>query len=59
MIAESALALALDHTRLPDHGQRGGVLTSATAFGDVLVERLEKSGEFEFESRVLDQRRVY
>lgn len=59
MIAESALALALDHSHLPEHGQRGGVLTTATALGDVLVDRLEKSGEFKFESRVMDDKKVY
>jgi short subunit dehydrogenase-like uncharacterized protein len=59
MIAECALGLALDHSRLPTHGQRGGVLTTATALGDVLVERLEKSGEFKFESRVMDNKKVY
>ena len=40
MLAESALSLALDGDRLPD---RAGVLTPATALGDVLVERLRKA----------------
>ena len=40
ILCESALALILDHQRLPPLGQRGGVLTPATALGDVLVERL-------------------
>ena len=40
MLAESALSLALDDSRLPD---RSGVLTPATAMGDVLVERLRKA----------------
>ena len=37
MLGESALGLALDRDRLPP---RAGVLTPATALGDVLVERL-------------------
>ena len=40
MLAESALALALDGDRLPE---RAGVLTPATALGDVLLERLQKA----------------
>jgi short subunit dehydrogenase-like uncharacterized protein len=43
MLSQSALALALDSDRLP--GQpRGGVLTPATAMGDVLVDRLRRAG---------------
>jgi short subunit dehydrogenase-like uncharacterized protein len=41
MLGESALALVLDGDRLPD---RAGSLTPATAFGDVLVERLRAAG---------------
>lgn len=41
MLAESALALALDEDRLP---RRAGVLTPATAIGDVLVDRLRAQG---------------
>ena len=41
MLGESALALALDGDRLP---QRAGVLTPATAIGDVLVARLRAQG---------------
>ncbi len=40
MLAESALALALNGDRLPGHV---GVLTPATAMGDVLIERLQKA----------------
>ena len=40
MIAESALALALEHDKLPVLGKKGGVLTPMTALGDVLIERL-------------------
>jgi short subunit dehydrogenase-like uncharacterized protein len=41
MMGESALCLALDRDRLP---ARAGVLTPATAMGDVLVERLRAAG---------------
>lgn len=40
-VCEAALALALDEARLP---RRGGVLTPASAFGDVLIERLRAAG---------------
>lgn len=41
MLGEAALALALDHPRLPD---RAGSLTPAAGLGDVLVERLRAAG---------------
>ena len=41
LLGESALCLALDADRLPEGG---GVLTPATAMGDVLMERLRLSG---------------
>ena len=41
MLGQSALCLALDTPRLPE---RAGVLTPATAMGDVLVERLRDHG---------------
>ena len=41
MFGQSALALALDGERLP---AGGGVLTPATAMGDVLAERLRAAG---------------
>ena len=40
-LCESALALAGDHKKLPEGG---GFLTPATAFGDVLVERMRTRG---------------
>ena len=48
MIAECALALALDFDRLPPLSKTGGPLTPATALGHVLVERLEATGSFSF-----------
>ncbi|MGO9829748.1 MAG: saccharopine dehydrogenase family protein [Myxococcaceae bacterium] len=43
-LCESALALAVDTSRLPGGVGRGGVLTPATGLGDVLVERLRAQG---------------
>lgn len=49
MVAESALCLALDRDRLPE---RYGVVTTAEAMGDRLLERLRAAGlRFEIESR--------
>jgi short subunit dehydrogenase-like uncharacterized protein len=42
MLGESGLCLAFDFDRMP---QRAGVLTPATAMGDVLVERLRAAGQ--------------
>ncbi|EIN06379.1 hypothetical protein PUNSTDRAFT_136243 [Punctularia strigosozonata HHB-11173 SS5] len=53
MISEAALALALEHDKLPAMGQEGGVLTPMTALGDVLVDRFKRSGRFEIESEVI------
>jgi short subunit dehydrogenase-like uncharacterized protein len=43
-VCESALALALDGSRLPGGVARGGLLTPATGLGDVLASRLRESG---------------
>ncbi|EKM53778.1 uncharacterized protein PHACADRAFT_260290, partial [Phanerochaete carnosa HHB-10118-sp] len=53
MISEAALALLLSRAELPDVAREGGVLTPASALGDVLVKRLQNSGRFEFESEVI------
>ncbi|OBZ69645.1 hypothetical protein A0H81_10198 [Grifola frondosa] len=53
MISECALALLLDKASLPTFAQGGGVLTPASAFGEVLVKRLEASGRMHFESAVV------
>lgn len=42
MLAEAALALAVDRERLPD---RAGILTPATALNGVLVDRLRAAGQ--------------
>jgi short subunit dehydrogenase-like uncharacterized protein len=44
MVCEAALALALDGERLPHAGSLGGVLTPATALGEVLAGRLRQAG---------------
>ncbi|MFD6063815.1 hypothetical protein ACFWG4_38450 [Rhodococcus wratislaviensis] len=41
VLGESALSLVLDGDRLPEEA---GVLTPATALGDVLVDRLRGAG---------------
>ena len=43
-VCESALALATERERLPGGAMRAGFLTPATAFGDVLAERLRRVG---------------
>jgi len=72
MISECALALLLPLVSanstetaatysaiptLPPLAQRGGVLTPVTAFGDVLVQRLQDTGVFQFSSSVVSEKR--
>lgn len=52
--SEIALAILLDFHKLPKIGQEGGILTSASALGDVLVERLEKTGRFSYHSEIIE-----
>ena len=44
MVCESALALVVNREELPAGSAMGGVLTPASAFGDVLVRRLRAAG---------------
>ncbi|WVO17148.1 hypothetical protein L204_104840 [Cryptococcus depauperatus] len=56
MLAESALSLVLpapQGTSLPPLFKSGGVLTPVTAMGNVLIERLKKSGKFTISSEVI------
>ena len=69
MIAESALCFLLplvsesknaiydkpkDNLHaLPLLAREGGILTPMTAFGDVLLQRLEETGRFEFSSSII------
>lgn len=43
-LCESALCLASQQEALPGGATRGGILTPATALGDVLVQRLRQAG---------------
>eukprot|EP01025_Chloroclados_australasicus_P062609 TRINITY_DN8225_c0_g1_i11.p4 TRINITY_DN8225_c0_g1~~TRINITY_DN8225_c0_g1_i11.p4 ORF type:complete len:113 (-),score=13.92 TRINITY_DN8225_c0_g1_i11:377-715(-) len=44
-VLESALCLALQHEELKQGGyMEGGILTTASAMGNVLIERLRKAG---------------
>lgn len=43
-LCESALCLAVNTDELPGGATRGGILTPATALGDVLVKRLRQAG---------------
>lgn len=53
IITECALSLVLDTDHLPPFAKRGGVLTPMTAFGDVLIERLNASGRITIDSEVI------
>lgn len=53
MISECALALVFDQATLPPLAREAGFLTPATAFGDVIVKRLESTGRMKFETKVL------
>ena len=55
LLAETALTLALDEKKLPTLARKGGVLTTASACGQLLVNRLKDSGWFDIESRVLKE----
>lgn len=52
-VAESALTILFDREKLSDIGKRGGVLTSMSALGDSLVERLVDSGRVTYETTTL------
>ena len=53
MLVECALALLFDEESLPAAARAGGVLTPATAFGSILISRLEASGHLHFESEIV------
>lgn len=58
MFAESALALALDHERLPVLAQGGGVLTPMSALGNVLLARMKKTGRWDIKSEIVKDEAV-
>ncbi|KAI0645103.1 Saccharopine dehydrogenase-domain-containing protein [Trametes meyenii] len=53
MISECALGLLLDDASLPFTARPGGVLTPATALGEVIVRRLEATGQMRFETEIV------
>lgn len=53
MISESALCLALAQADLPPVAKQGGILTPASALGEVLIKRLEATSRMTFESEVV------
>jgi short subunit dehydrogenase-like uncharacterized protein len=55
MVSEAALSILLDFDRLPAVGREGGILTPASALGDIFVERLRASGKFDLESGPLKE----
>ena len=57
MISESALGLLLNQQSLPALARKGGTLTPMSGLGDVLIERLRKTGRFEFTSEVITEKR--
>lgn len=66
MVSECALSLIIppnSSSRSPEAARAalpllarrgGGILTPMTAFGDVLIRRLEGTGHFEFSSSVIE-----
>ncbi|KAL1735087.1 Saccharopine dehydrogenase-domain-containing protein [Schizophyllum commune] len=56
--SEAALAILLDHDKLPALGKKGGILTPVAAFGDVLLDRLRPTGSFEEKVELLEDRKA-
>ncbi|ORX62791.1 saccharopine dehydrogenase [Hesseltinella vesiculosa] len=52
MLTQAALSIAKDHDRLP--GKQGGILTPASAFGHVLIDRLNASRRMQLEVATLE-----
>jgi len=50
---ETSLSILLDFDKLPKLGQEGGILTPMSALGDVLVDRLERTGRFVQHSEIV------
>ncbi len=49
MLTESALCLLLSREELPAETQQGGVITPATAFGNILINNLKMYGGMTFQ----------
>lgn len=54
MIAETALLISEDRSKLHPWVQKGGVLTSATVGGDLLAERLSEYAGFQWTTGVFE-----
>ncbi|TRM65048.1 Saccharopine dehydrogenase-domain-containing protein [Schizophyllum amplum] len=55
--SEAALSILLDHDKLPTLGKQGGVLTPASALGDVLYNRLMATERFEEKWEQIDDKK--
>jgi short subunit dehydrogenase-like uncharacterized protein len=53
MMADGALSLLLNTSSLSSFARQGGVLTPATAFGDAIVQRLQKNPRFDLRCEVV------
>ncbi|KAI8074102.1 Saccharopine dehydrogenase-domain-containing protein [Gongronella butleri] len=51
MLAEAALSIVKNHDYLP--GKQGGILTPASAFGNILIDRLNASGRMSFTAETM------
>ncbi|WWD03940.1 hypothetical protein V865_001998 [Kwoniella europaea PYCC6329] len=54
LLAESGLSILLDLQSLPPITKQGGLLTPSIAFGDILLDRLNRSGKFQITSEIVD-----
>jgi len=50
---EASLSILLNFDKLPTLGKEGGILTPMSALGDVLVDRLERTGRFVQHSEIV------
>ncbi|KAF5365928.1 hypothetical protein D9758_006689 [Tetrapyrgos nigripes] len=58
MMADCALTLLFDASSLSMIARRGGILTPATAFGNVIVERMQKNPRFNWTCEVVRDGKV-
>nr|XP_018999967.1 uncharacterized protein I203_07496 [Kwoniella mangroviensis CBS 8507]OCF63428.1 hypothetical protein I203_07496 [Kwoniella mangroviensis CBS 8507] len=54
LLAESGLSILLNLQFLPPITKQGGLLTPSIAFGDILLDRLNRSGQFQVTSEIVD-----
>ncbi|WWC95166.1 hypothetical protein V866_002020 [Kwoniella sp. B9012] len=61
LLAESGLSILLNLQSLPSITKQGGLLTPSIAFGDILLDRLSRSGKFQITSEIVgtsDNRKI-